>query len=129
MTKSKIIIAALAFVWANHVFAQADTLLPKVEIPSTQVLRISSAVVGQEYSLYINLPGSYGRDTGKVYPVVYLLDAQYDFPFMTGVYGGQYYDGFLPEFIIVGITWGGKDPNAGMLRGRDFTPTSIAGMP
>jgi predicted alpha/beta superfamily hydrolase len=124
-----LLIAVFVFALPGNIYAQTDTLLPKVEIPNTQVLKLNSAIVGQEYSLYINLPGSYGRDTGKVYPVVYLLDAQYDFPFMTGVYGGQYYDGFLPEFIIVGITWGGKDPNAGMLRGRDFTPTSIGQMP
>ena len=124
-----LLIAVFAFAIPNNIYGQVDTLLPKVEIPNTQVLKLNSTIVGQGYSLYINLPGSYGRDTGKVYPVVYLLDAQYDFPFMTGVYGGQYYDGFLPEFIIVGITWGGKDPNAGMLRGRDFTPTAIGQMP
>jgi predicted alpha/beta superfamily hydrolase len=124
-----LLIAFLTFAWPHSMQAQSDTLLPKVEIPSTQVQKLNSSIVGQEYSLYINLPVNYLQDTGKVYPVVYLLDAQYDFPFMTGVYGGQYYDGFLPEFITVGITWGGKDPNAGMLRGRDFTPTSIAQMP
>ncbi|MEP7109527.1 MAG: alpha/beta hydrolase-fold protein [Ferruginibacter sp.] len=113
----------------NRVHAQSDTLPPMVQIPNTRLLRLNSSIVGQEYQLYINLPANYLRDTGKVYPVVYLLDGQYDFPFLTGVYGGQYYDGFLPEFITVGITWGGKDPNAGFLRGRDFTPTHIAEMP
>jgi predicted alpha/beta superfamily hydrolase len=102
---------------------------PRVEIPNTQLLKFTSTVVGQEYQLYVSLPSKYQEDTGVSFPVVYLLDGQYDFPFLTGVYGGQYYDGFLPRFIIVGITWGGKDPNAGVLRGRDFTPTKIAEMP
>ena len=109
--------------------AQPDTLIPRVEIPNTQLLKFTSSIADQEYQLYIHLPGNYKRDTGKVYPAVYLLDGQYDFPFFTGVYGGQYYDGFLPEFITVGITWGGKDPDAGALRGKDFTPTHISQMP
>jgi predicted alpha/beta superfamily hydrolase len=96
---------------------------PKVEIASTELLTLNSKVVNQEYKLLVHLPGSYTKNTDKSYPVVYVLDGQYDLPFITGVYGGQYYDGFVPEFIIVGITWGGKDPDAGSLRARDFSPT------
>ena len=129
--KSPTCLLIVLFVLAIHcdIHGQSDTIPPRVEIPNTQLLKFPSTLVGQEYRLYINLPGNYLRDTGKTYPVVYLLDGQYDFPFMTGVYGGQYYDGFLPEFIIVGITWGGKDPDAGSLRVRDFTPTRIAQIP
>ncbi len=53
--------------------SQADTLLPKVEIPSTQVLKLTSAIVGQEYSLYINLPGPgaevFGVHQNRAYPL------------------------------------------------------------
>ena len=130
--KEKVLISLFIGLFATsayHVRAQSNTPPAKVEIPNTQLLKLTSTVVNQEYQLFIHLPNSYLKDTGKRYPVVYLLDAQYDFPFFTGVYGGQYYDGFLPEFIIVGITWGGKDPDAGSLRGRDFSPTHIAQMP
>lgn len=122
---------ACLIIMASHgkLSAQSDSLPRRVEIPGTQLLTFNSSIVGQEYQLFIHLPGSYQADKGKAYPVVYLLDGQYDFPFLTGVYGGQYYDGFLPELIIVGITWGGKNPDAGSLRGRDFTPTHIEGMP
>ncbi|HZE86255.1 MAG TPA: hypothetical protein VE035_18175 [Puia sp.] len=44
--------------------------------------------MGQEYQLYIHLPGNYLKDSVKTFPVMYLLDGQYDFPFLTGVYGG-----------------------------------------
>ena len=41
-------------------------------------------------------------------------------------YYGQKYDGFLPDLIIVGITWTGEyDAN----RARDFTPTHIESFP
>src|SRR5688500_7435248 len=93
-----------------------------VNIASTQRLTLNSAIVGQEYDLLIHLPGNYNTNTDKTYPVLYLLDAQWDFPLVTGLYGSQYYDGFIPGMIIVGITWGGKDPNPGQLRFRDFTP-------
>jgi hypothetical protein len=42
---------------------------------------------------------------------------------LNAIYGEQYFDGFLPEAIIVGITWGGENPNPDLLRRRDFTPT------
>lgn len=104
--------------------------LPKAEVPGTQVLTYTSKVVaGQEYQLFINLPVNYARDSTKTYPVLYLLDGQYDFPLFAGAYSDQYYDGFLPGIITVGITWGGRDPDAGTLRGRDFTPTHMANMP
>jgi predicted alpha/beta superfamily hydrolase len=97
---------------------------PQVELPRTQILKYSSKIVeGQEFNLYINLPGNYGKDSTKSYPVLFLLDAHYDFPTFAGIYGSQYYDGFIPGFVTVGITWGGENPNYGQLRARDLTPT------
>jgi predicted alpha/beta superfamily hydrolase len=119
---------ALIFCLPGAVRAQSDSATSLVTIPNTKDLKLYSTIADQEYRLFIDLPGNYARDTGKTYPVVYLLDGQYDFPTLTGIYGDQYYDGCIPEFIIVGIAWGGKDPNAGVLRGRDFTPTKIGQM-
>src|SRR5687767_6833511 len=95
-----------------------------VSIASTQRLTLNSTIVGQEYDLLIHLPGNYNTNTEKTYPVLYLLDAQWDFPLVTGLYGSQNYDGFIPGIIIVGITWGGKNPDPGRLRFRDFTPVT-----
>ena len=95
---------------------------PPVSILSTQLRELKSSLVNQEYQLYIHLPRTYwDKKTRKSYPVMYLLDAQWDFPLVTAIYGSQYYDGFLDEIIIVGITWGGKNPNYDSLRVRDFT--------
>lgn len=95
----------------------------QVEIPGTQLLHITSEIVGQEYDLYVHLPRYY-EDTTRTFPVAYLLDAQWDFPMVTAIWGQQYYDGFLPGIIIVGITWGGKNPSHDGLRARDLTPTN-----
>jgi predicted alpha/beta superfamily hydrolase len=94
---------------------------PEVSIAGTQLLSINSSVTDKKYDLYINLPANYG-DTTKVYPVVFLLDAQWDFTLMQSIYGQQYFDGFIPEMVIVGITWGGNTPNYDSLRRGDFTP-------
>ncbi len=102
--------------------------LPHVEILGTQLLKIRSAIVGQDYDLMINLPRNY-RDTTKAFPVLYLLDAQWDFPLVNAVFGEQYYDGCVPEIVTVGIAWGGKTPNYDSLRVRDLTPTTIKQVP
>src|SRR5207237_5637232 len=44
-------------------------------------------------------------------------------------YGEQYYDGFIPEIIVVGVTWGGNQPNYDSLRARDYTPTPESRLP
>lgn len=105
---------------------QTGQSFPEVKLAGTQQREIYSKIVGQEYDLYINLPRGY-EDTTKSYPVIYLLDAQWDFALLNAIYGQQYYDGFIPGIVTVGITWGGKNPNADILRARDFTPTSIKG--
>lgn len=104
--------------------SQNTPKFPKVEIDGTQVRKIFSKINNQEYVLQINLPRFYD-DSSKVFPVVYLLDSQWDFPLLQAIYGQQYFDGFLPGLVVVGITWGGKDPNPDVLRARDFTPTDI----
>jgi predicted alpha/beta superfamily hydrolase len=95
-----------------------------VKIPNSETKKITSSIVsGQQYELQILLPGNYST-TGKKYPVVYLMDSQWDFPLLAALYGEQYYDGFIPAVIIVGVTWGGEHPNPDSLRVRDYTPTN-----
>lgn len=102
---------------------------PKVDIPGSEVRKITSSIVtGQEYELQILLPSGYST-SGKKYPVVYLMDSQWDFPLVKSIYGQQYYDGFIPELIVVGVTWGGVNPNPDSLRARDYTPTKENRLP
>lgn len=95
----------------------------EVRIPGSETRKFTSSIVnGQKYVLQISLPASYHK-TNQKYPVVFLMDSQWDFPLVAALYGQQYYDGFVPEMIIVGITWGGHHPNPDSLRARDYTPT------
>jgi predicted alpha/beta superfamily hydrolase len=96
-----------------------------VTIPGSQVRKITSKIVSeQEYELHISLPMGY-ETSNKKYPVLYLMDSQWDFPLVSAIFGEEYYDGFVPEVIIVGVTWGGSKPNPDYLRVRDYTPTNI----
>ncbi|AXY73193.1 alpha/beta hydrolase [Paraflavitalea soli] len=111
------------------VFTNVQAQYPGVNIPGSEVRKITSKIVaGQEYELHIMLPAGY-KAGDKKYPVVYLMDSQWDFPLVTGLYGEYYYDGFIPELIIVGVTWSGEKANYDSLRLRDYSPTKVAAMP
>jgi hypothetical protein len=97
----------------------------EVTIEGTQERTLYSQKVGQQYQLLINLP--MGFDKNNSYPVIYLLDAQWDFPLISATYGQMYYDGFVPAAVIVGITWGGEGDDPNVKRVRDFTPSKMAG--
>lgn len=122
----KILLVSFIILASTCVFSQE---LSGVTIPGSQVLKLVSQIVkGQEYELDILLPGGY-KNSNKKYPVLYLMDSQWDFPLAKSLYGQHYFDGFIPEMIIVGITWGGTNPNPDSLRARDYTPTNEKRLP
>lgn len=100
----------------------ATAQYPQVDLPGSQKRTFYSKVVEQEYELNIQTTGV-DKDTSQKYPVIYLLDSQWDFPLVRSIIGQQYYDGFIPGVILVGITWGGKNANHDSLRARDYTPS------
>ncbi len=86
---------------------------------------LESEINTKQYKLYINLPAHYKEHTDKSYPVFYMLDGQWDFATMVSIYGSLSYDRLIPDFIIVGISYAGDDPDYGRLRANDFTPTVL----
>ncbi len=120
------LISMMMIIAASALFPQqlksADNIkLPSVQIAGTQMQTIHSSITGRDYDLYINLPRDY-NDSTQSFPVVYCLDAQWDFALVESIYGQQYFDGFVPSVVTVGITWGGKNPDYDSLRAVDFTP-------
>ena len=124
LKKSLSMFLLFLFCSVTLIYGQQDkeTNPPVVPILGTQLQKLHSEIVGQDYDLYVNLPRNYS-DTTKNFPVLYVLDGQWDFALAESLFGQQYYDGFVPEIIVVGITWGGENPNYDVLRARDFTPT------
>ena len=94
----------------------------RVTIPGTEVRQLESSKTGRSYDIYVRLPEEYGQNPGASYPVLYVLDAQWDFKLLDSIYGGLHYDKFVPAMIIVGITYSGDDPDYGSLRAMDYTP-------
>jgi predicted alpha/beta superfamily hydrolase len=101
--------------------------LPRVTLPGSEVRQIKSSETGRKYDIYIRLPAEYTQK--KKYPVLYLLDGHWDFKLLDSIYGGLYYDGFIPEMIIVGITYSGDNADYESLRAMDYTPVHDPSVP
>jgi hypothetical protein len=103
-------------------FAQAAPY-PPVTIPSSELRTMKSSSTGRNYDLYIRKPGDFDKNKDKKYPVLYLLDGQWDFKLLDSVIGGLVYDKWMPDIVVVGITYSGDHPDYDSLRAMDYTPT------
>lgn len=102
-----------------------STQFPMVTIPNTEVRMFPSFNVDQEFRIFVALPDGYA-DTDEVYPVLYVLDADFYFGIVSETVR------FLPKpssphkMIVVGI---GYPVNSSFetlgFRTRDYTPTKV----
>ena len=100
---------------------------PPVPMLGTELRELTSSINGRDYHIYVHLPGGYA-ESEESYPVLYLLDGQWDFKMLASIYGGLRFDMFVPDMIIVGITYGGESPDYDKLRAMDYSPTQAEGM-
>jgi len=94
-----------------------------VTIANSEVRTMKSASTGRTYDLYIHKPAGFDENADKKYPVLYLLDGQWDFQLLASVVGGLVYDKWMPDIVVVGITYSGDHPDYDALRAMDYTPT------
>jgi len=99
-----------------------------VTIPGSEVRQLQSSATGRDYDIYVKLPAGYAQSQKK-YPILYLLDGQWDFKLLDSIQGGLLYDKFVPEMIIVGITYSGVEADYESLRAMDYTPVRDAYFP
>lgn len=102
---------------------------PRVTLANTEVRSLRSRATGQPYELWVSLPDGYATNARKRYPIVYVLDGQWDLKLLASVYGGLVYDKYVPEMIVVGITYPGESPDYNALRAVDYTPVPAATTP
>lgn len=133
-TRARFIAAAtlVGLTWATAVRAQSPTVpttCPAVTIEGSQWRTIDSKAAGKTFGLQVLLPASFGRDASKKYPLLVVLDGQWDFKLLASVQGGLFYDKAVPEMVIVGITYSGEHPDYDTLRVVDLTPVATGDHP
>jgi predicted alpha/beta superfamily hydrolase len=123
-----VVLAGLTFLAAFACAAQTveTKSLPKVTIANSEVRTIKSALTGRDYDLLIHVPADYAKDKTKKYPVLYILDGEWDFKLTDSILGGLIYDKFMPDIILVGISYPGENPDYNTLRAMDLTPTPVS---
>ncbi|MCP4130914.1 MAG: alpha/beta hydrolase [bacterium] len=83
--------------------------------------KFTSVYVRDKYKLHVYLPHSYqDKKLNRKYPVLYVLDGRYLMGLMVNAVESAMRRKIIPEMIIVGINYQGKD-----MRTRDFTPTNV----
>ena len=92
------------------------------DIPRSAVIELKEQSSGRVYPLFIQLPASYAKQPDKVYPVIYLTDAHYSFPLVSGATRFPMNSGVMQQAIIVAVSYEQGSEGAGS-RTRDYTPS------
>jgi predicted alpha/beta superfamily hydrolase len=121
-----IICMALNVAFGAAVARADDGALEPYTVPNTQVRQLQSATNNAIYRLYIATPPDYAT-SGKTYPVVYMLDADYSFALTRNIVQHFAERGKLPEMILVAIAYPGAADDMEVYysnRKRDYTPSA-----
>ncbi len=96
-----------------------------VRIKNSEVNEVVSKFTKEEYAIYLSYPDNY-KNSGKVYPILVVLDAEVNFGAITYIVQRLVKDNLVPELLIVGIAYKGEtnEDDYYSLRSRDFTPTA-----
>lgn len=92
----------------------------KVVLPRTEIVEITDSKTKRIYELHIQHPRHSSSE--QKYPVVYMTDAPYTFPIVTGAARYPINFGKMEDVMFVGISWQ-KGHHGGLSRQRDYTPT------
>jgi predicted alpha/beta superfamily hydrolase len=100
----------------------------RASIVSTRVHTLRSHSINQMYTVSVAMPASYSSKPSKLYPTIYLLDANFHFGMVTDMTRSMALDDGFPETLVVGLGY----PSRGslksasnrvlLLRSRDLTP-------
>ena len=71
--------------------------------PPTDSFAFASHSVGDTFQVYVAVPDQYGGDAGAHYPVVYLLDANWNFQAVRDVIGSLVSQGEMQPVILVSM--------------------------
>jgi predicted alpha/beta superfamily hydrolase len=94
---------------------------PRVSLRNTEVRTITSRHVDQEYEIDVWLPRGYAAGKGR-YPVVYVLDAEYNFGCVSYIARRLIKSSDIPEVLVVGVAYDTTYEDFYAKRSRDLTP-------
>src|SRR5262245_22092578 len=99
---------------------------PQATIFHSEARSLTSAIVGQEFSIPVWLPPSYA-ESDRAYPVLYVLDANICFGMAADIVISLVFGNEIPEVIVVGVGYPVQSYREWLtLRARDLTPTVMA---
>jgi hypothetical protein len=93
----------------------------RVEIRDTERRFLASKHVGQTYEIDVWFPPGYHRERAR-YPVIYVLDAEYNFGCAAYIVKRLIKNGDIPKVLVVGIAYNTDEDGFYLKRERDSTP-------
>lgn len=125
------LLVLLAVVLSAALALASDTApsYPPHTIPGSELRVLPVNRAGRHYQLSVGLPASYGKETTRRYPVVYVTDGYWDFEKLDAIRGALVFDKVVPEFIIVGLGYAGESLDYGTLRGWELSPVPLGDDP
>lgn len=108
---------------AHH--GNARTGDQRFTLDNTRYHQIESRHTRILHELIVSLPDSYATEPDRKYPVFYYLDAYWDTGLINGIYNNLRFDNVIPEMILVGLSYPGKNVSYDMERLRDLSPSNI----
>jgi hypothetical protein len=96
---------------------------PRVEVRDSEMRFLASKFAGQTYEIDVALPKDYHRETAR-YPVLYVLDAEYNFGCAAYIVRRLVKNGDIPKLLVVGIAYNTTEDDFEVRRVRDCTPPS-----
>lgn len=98
---------------------------PPFTIAHTQIRTLPPTPDGRHYELDVALPESYATHPHRRYPVIYVTDGYWDFPTLQSSYANLVYDRLVPECIIVGLSYVGRNLDYNDLRRWELSPVKM----
>lgn len=95
----------------------------RVGIRDTEMRFLKSKHVDQTYEIDIFFPKDYEKETAR-YPVLYVLDAEYNFGCVAYIARRLIKNGDIPKVLVVGIAYNTPEDDYYAKRERDCTPPS-----
>lgn len=120
------LLCALFALWlCTPVLAENTPAPAPVVLDATEIHTLTTPDA-QAYRLQVRLPPNYSQDQHR-YPVILKIDGQWDFPLAASVVNNLYFDGQMPQPLVIGIDWMNTQPNLQAVRMRDLSPVAVDG--